>query len=404
MLEKNSHIGHRTRLRNVFLANPNMLSDEQLLEMLLTYAIPRQDVALLAKNLLETFVSLENVLAASHKDLLRVKGVGEVTAVLIQTVGQIQQRTWLESNPETAAEENLVSMNMRQPELFSTIDEKAGGDRNPKPPPPPPTKADIRTYTNDLIKVALTHLPAVIKCENYTEFSTYLEQQLPYNSANTRNRYTRYLTNRYYPDGTILTSLTKLLSYHPDETTWKSALFYETVKAEPAVQFMAEQVIWPALPTGTVSRDSLKESLGKRFAEASEATISRMIYSLVNLYTMCDVVIQQDGLLKLQTRQGSLAAFLYVLTSEFPVPGIYSFEALEQGPARRWLLWDREWIRRQLYNLRDLNIIAKISEIDTMRQFTLSLDQVAAIENYFEHPQRSELALRETPATIKSEL
>lgn len=243
----------------------------------------------------------------------------------------------------------------------------------------------------------------MINCESFAEFSAYLEQNLPYNSANTRNRYTRYLTNRYYPDGTIFTLLTRLLSHHPDDSTWKAVLFYETVMAEPAVQFMAEQVIWPALPTGTVSRDSLKENLGKRFAEASEATISRMIYSLVNLYTMCDVVIQQDGLLKFQTRQGSLTSFLYVLVSQFPEPGIYSFEALERGPARRWLLWDREWIRRQLYNLRDLDIIAKISEIDTMRQFTLSLDQVTAIKNYFEHPNRNELVLRESSTAVKSE-
>lgn len=334
----------------------------------------------------------------------QIKGVGENTIALIRAVDHLRQRTLLESVSETSTEEeNLVTMEMNQPELFSMADEKSAGEKNPKPPPPPPTKADIRAYTNDLIKVAITHLPAVINCESFAEFSAYLEQNLPYNSANTRNRYTRYLTNRYYPDGTIFTLLTRLLSHHPDDSTWKAVLFYETVMAEPAVQFMAEQVIWPALPTGTVSRDSLKENLGKRFAEASEATISRMIYSLVNLYTMCDVVIQQDGLLKFQTRQGSLTSFLYVLVSQFPEPGIYSFEALERGPARRWLLWDREWIRRQLYNLRDLDIIAKISEIDTMRQFTLSLDQVTAIKNYFEHPNRNELVLRESSTAVKSE-
>lgn len=404
MSKKEDRTGHRSRLRSKFLTAPEKLSDVHLLELLLTFAIPRQDVAKLSQNLLKTFGSLGDVFTASQEDLKQIKGVGENTIALIRAVDHLRQRTLLESVSETSTEEeNLVTMEMNQPELFSMADEKSTGEKNPKPPPPPPTKADIRAYTNDLIKVTITHLPAVINCENFAEFSAYLEVNLPYNSANTRNRYTRYLTNRYYPDGTILTPLTRLLSYHPEESTWKAVLFYETVKAEPAVQFMAEQVIWPALPTGTVSRDSLKENLGKRFAEASEATISRMIYSLVNLYTMCDVVIQQDGLLKFQTRQGSLTSFLYVLVSQFSEPGIYSFEALEQGPARRWLLWDREWIRRQLYNLRDLDIIAKISEIDAMRQFTLSLDQATAIKNYFEHPRWNELVLRESSATVKSE-
>ena len=116
-----------------------------------------------------------------------------------------------------------------------------------------------------------------------------------------------------------------------------------------------------------------------------------------------DVAVQQDSLLKLQTRPGTLAAFAYVLAAEFPQTGIYSFEALEQGPMRRWLLWDREWMRRQLYNLRDMGVIAKISEIDAMRQFTLSTDQLATVQHYFGHPQRDELALRESPTAVEGE-
>lgn len=399
MPEKDGHAGHRTRLRERFLANPDAFPDGQLLELLLTYVVSRQDVAPIAARLLEIFGSLENVFSASREALTQVKGVGEVTAVLIRIVGQIQQRTKSETELEILTEEeDTTSMGIHQLEIFSEANEKVV-ERSPSPkPPPPPTKSDIRMYTNDLIKVALTCLPAVINFDNIFTFSTYLEKNLPYNSANSRKRYSNNLLNRYYPKGNIDTALTKLLSYQPDESTWKTVLFYETIRAEPAVQFVAEQVVWPALPTGHIQRETLKESLEKRFTEASEATMQRMMYSFVNLYTILNVADQQNGLLRFQTREGTLAAFLHVLASEFPEPGIYSFEALEQGPARRWLLWDREWIRRQLYNLRDLGIIAKISEIDTMRQFTLSLDQITAIENYFEHPQRDELILRESPA------
>jgi DNA repair protein RadC len=404
MSEKDSHSGHRTRLRKRFLADSDAFSDVQLLELLLTYAVSRQDVAPVATRLLEVFGSLENVFSASYENLIRVEGVGEITAVLIRTVGQFQQRTKLEAEPEILTEEeDTISMGMRQFEIFSEANEK-GIERSPSPkPPPPPTKADIRTYTNDLIKVALTCLPAVINFDNVFAFSTYLAKNLPYNSANSRQRYSNNLINRYYPQGNIATSLTKLLSYRPDESTWKAVLFYETIRAEPAVQFVAEQVIWPALPTGHIQREALKKDLEKRFAATSEATIKRMIYSLVNLYTILGVASQQNRLLKFQTRTQTLAAFLYVLTSEFPQPGIYPFEALEQGPMRRWLLWDREWIRRQLYNLRDFGVMAKISEIDTLRQFTLSFDQITALEHYFEHPQRDELALRDSPAAVKGE-
>ena len=56
---------------------------------------------------------------------------------------------------------------------------------------------------------------------------------------------------------------------------------------------------------------------------------------------------------------------MYVLTSEFPQPGMYELSKLEKGPMRKWLLWGWKWIKKQLYNLRDLNIIATISDIES---------------------------------------
>ncbi len=49
---------------------------------------------------------------------------------------------------------------------------------------------------------------------------------------------------------------------------------------------------------------------------------------------------------------------------------MYSFERLFKGPMHRWLLWDRQWMVRQLYLLREAAILSKVSEIDGMRQFT----------------------------------
>ncbi|MDP1069133.1 hypothetical protein, partial [Klebsiella pneumoniae] len=54
--------GHRQRLRERFLAgDENSRSEEALLELLLTYAIPQRDVQPLAKHLLEAFGGLPGV-------------------------------------------------------------------------------------------------------------------------------------------------------------------------------------------------------------------------------------------------------------------------------------------------------------------------------------------------------
>ncbi len=53
-----------------------------------------------------------------------------------------------------------------------------------------------------------------------------------------------------------------------------------------------------------------------------------------------------------------------------PEPGMHSFEWLFKGPMHRWLLWDKQWMVRQLYVLREAGILSKVSEIDGMRQLT----------------------------------
>ena len=52
--------GHRDRLRRKYLENSaNLVYDYEVLELLLTYAIPRKDVKPIAKELLERFGSIE---------------------------------------------------------------------------------------------------------------------------------------------------------------------------------------------------------------------------------------------------------------------------------------------------------------------------------------------------------
>lgn len=85
--------GHRGRLRREFITNgADSMKDRELLELLLTYAIPRADVAPRARELLSTFGSLEKVFCASPERLMSVDGIGEAAAVFISTVGAATQR------------------------------------------------------------------------------------------------------------------------------------------------------------------------------------------------------------------------------------------------------------------------------------------------------------------------
>jgi DNA repair protein RadC len=85
--EKPHYHGHRQRLRNRFLqGGAGALHDYELLELLLTFAIPYSDVKPLAKRLIEHFGSFNQVFDAPADTLMEFTGLREYSAVLIKLV------------------------------------------------------------------------------------------------------------------------------------------------------------------------------------------------------------------------------------------------------------------------------------------------------------------------------
>lgn len=85
--EKPHYLEHRKRLRERFQrAGAEGLHGYELLELLLTYAIPRKGVKPLVKELIERFGSLSGVLDADQKALEAVPGLGAISATLIRLV------------------------------------------------------------------------------------------------------------------------------------------------------------------------------------------------------------------------------------------------------------------------------------------------------------------------------
>ena len=93
----NEHEGHRSRLRKAYQRNGiEGMADHQVLELLLTYALPRVDVNPLAHRLLDRYGSLEQVLSARPDQLRQVQGIGEATAVFLSLLGQVDRRILLQ--------------------------------------------------------------------------------------------------------------------------------------------------------------------------------------------------------------------------------------------------------------------------------------------------------------------
>jgi DNA repair protein RadC len=94
--------GHRERLRKRFLnVGTEGFAEHELLELVLTLAIPRRDVKPQAKQLLDAFGSLPAILDAPREALRCIDGIGDaaITALgIIKAVAEVYVRQGVESS------------------------------------------------------------------------------------------------------------------------------------------------------------------------------------------------------------------------------------------------------------------------------------------------------------------
>ena len=86
------HEGHRERLISKLIEGSTILSDHEILEILLFYAIPRKNTNEQAHLLLDNFGSLKGCFNADYSALVAIQGIGHKTASFIVTLGEIFRR------------------------------------------------------------------------------------------------------------------------------------------------------------------------------------------------------------------------------------------------------------------------------------------------------------------------
>lgn len=84
------YLGHRKRLRERYIKNGyEALQDYEIIELLLTFVKQRVDTKPLAKQLIKKYGTIEEILKADIKDLKETEGVGDITAVFLNFIGDI---------------------------------------------------------------------------------------------------------------------------------------------------------------------------------------------------------------------------------------------------------------------------------------------------------------------------
>jgi len=163
--------GHRQRLRDRFAnSEESSRSEEALLELLLTYAIPQRDVQPLAKRLLAELGGLSGVLNASTGTLCEFEGIKENSAVLLKLVDWIRQH-----HGDKRATRDL-DKSPTQATLFGVLpdekERKASDKKKPFRKQVTPRRG-TEMFTNAVLKEAIALLPGAPDTESIDEIRAY---------------------------------------------------------------------------------------------------------------------------------------------------------------------------------------------------------------------------------------
>ena len=110
--QKDLRAGHRSRLRERFRrAGLSGFHDYEVLELLLTFAIPRRDVKPYARALLDRFGSLRAVFDARSEDLRSIRNIGPSAATLIgllKETASLYLRSHIQAKPILGSTEAVL--------------------------------------------------------------------------------------------------------------------------------------------------------------------------------------------------------------------------------------------------------------------------------------------------------
>lgn len=124
-MQEKDYIGHRKRLRERYVEKGyKSFQDYEVLEFLLTFVRQRVDTKPIAKKLLARYGTLEEVLKADSSELEKISGVGEITGIFLNFIGDIASFSF-----EDKAKKEKVSLKNKA-QLISYLRSDIGFSKN----------------------------------------------------------------------------------------------------------------------------------------------------------------------------------------------------------------------------------------------------------------------------------
>ena len=378
--------GHRERLRLRFLhGDASSRTEEAVLELLLTFAIPQRDVRPLAKALLSHFGSLDNVLAADAEALCKVDGIKTTATALLKVVEHLRSKS-----PNFNSAENVQERPPERNVQCSFPNEMASPSSGPaeagvKGRTTLKVRQGTELFGKAVLREAIQLVPSLPDSLSLDDVREHLRKNLHFNAEETRKRYAAYITRRLFPEGFADKALRAFSRDNRFALELKEVCFYRFCKAEPLMQTVLTDLFLPALGMGRIQRERIVSYLHNKFPQSKN--VHDCTQAIVDALVAGGIAAADRKQISFSARPVRPASFAFVLHSEFPEPGIYEVAKAESNRPLRCLLWTPERILDALYELRNLGVISKISEIDSVRQFTLKFDLAGSVNHLLKQGQ-----------------
>ena len=164
----------------------------------------------------------------------------------------------------------------------------------------------------------------------------------------------------------------------------RDVAFHRFCQSEPLMAKVIDEFFLPAIGAGTVTRAALRAYLKNLFPESK--TLDDCSQATAEALVTTGIARSDRQSIHFAYRDIALPSFAFVLHSVFPEPGMYNLGSIEPNPAIRQMLWNPDRILTSIYELRNLGLISKVSEIDSVRQFTTKYD-LTGLVNVLKEPK-----------------
>jgi len=394
--DENGKTGHRERLRERFLhGDASSRTDAALLELLLTFGIPRRDVQPLAEALIARFGDLNNVLAADPSALRAVDGVEVHVTALLKLVDHIAQarnsdRPYSGSQgrpgsvavpaapagpaPERPEPVSVTSIPLAQSEMPLEL---PGQSELPLVQKAPSVR-ERKTIQDVLLAEGLLALKLAHEAKTPEELQDILVKRLGQNSMETRRRYAQSIVRWFFPDG-LKGLLPRVWLAYQDEAIALDMLRWSYLSQEPIMGRCVAEALFPC-ETGLVMPPTYFDKfLHDHLGEAPpEKTRERLKSNLKKLGFLERAKGKPDRLLPVVPTKTS---FLILLHHLFAAKAVRTVELrnLVTNPFWKYLGYKSEDALRALLREADAaGLVGKYVVADQLEQVTtcFTLDEL----------------------------